>query len=219
MALVNHWPLFGLSVRSPRLELRYIDQALAVALAELAAEGIHDADTMPFAVPWTDAPPGELQRNALQFYWRRWAELRADDWGLGLAVIAAGAVVGAQDLMAKDFTRRRGFETGSWLGRRFQRQGIGTEMRQAALHLGFAGLGAAFAESAAWDDNHASIAVSRKLGYEQTGEAIELRRHEPVRMMQFRLTRAVWERRQRDDIEIDGLEPCLPLLGLGEGVA
>jgi hypothetical protein len=33
-------------------------------------------------------------------------------------------------------------------------------------------------------------------------------------MARFRMTRARWLERRRDDIRIDGLEPCLPLLGL-----
>src|SRR4051812_11182861 len=47
------WPLFGLRVCTPRLELRYVDDELARALAELAIDGIHPPDTMPFNVPWS----------------------------------------------------------------------------------------------------------------------------------------------------------------------
>ena len=36
-----YWPLFDLVVRTPRLVLRYVDDALAVDLATLAASGIH----------------------------------------------------------------------------------------------------------------------------------------------------------------------------------
>jgi hypothetical protein len=60
--VLHHWPLFDLRVRTPRLELRGIDDALAVQLADLAAEGIHDPATMPFDRPWTRLPPDDLRR-------------------------------------------------------------------------------------------------------------------------------------------------------------
>jgi RimJ/RimL family protein N-acetyltransferase len=41
----------------------------------------------------------------------------------------------------RDFAVLREVHTGSWLGQRYQGQGLGTEMRSAVLHLGFAGLG------------------------------------------------------------------------------
>jgi hypothetical protein len=52
-----YWPLSGLRVRTPDLELRWPSLADLDALAGLAAEGVHDAGVQPFTVPWTDAPP------------------------------------------------------------------------------------------------------------------------------------------------------------------
>ena len=42
------WPFAALRVTTPRLELRYPDDDDLVALAHLAAEGIHDPASMPF---------------------------------------------------------------------------------------------------------------------------------------------------------------------------
>ena len=50
------WPFFGLRIRTPRLELRYPSDGDLLAVAALAAEGIHEPDTMPFSVPWTRKP-------------------------------------------------------------------------------------------------------------------------------------------------------------------
>ncbi|HEX4528130.1 MAG TPA: hypothetical protein VIA11_01855, partial [Acidimicrobiia bacterium] len=61
----QHWPLFGLRVRTPRLELRYPTDDDYQAVVALAAEGIHDRDTMPFYVPWTRAASPLLERNML----------------------------------------------------------------------------------------------------------------------------------------------------------
>ncbi len=209
------WPLFDLRLTTPRLELRYLDDELATELAELAAKGIHDPAYMPFGLPWSDVEPPMLQRNAMQWYWRRRAELSAADWSIMLAAVVDGLVIGTSELFAKDFLILRQFTTGSWLGRAYQGQGLGKEMRVASLHLGFAGLGAEFAATGAWVDNGPSLGVTRSLGYEEEGRRRTVRRGEAVEMQGFRMTREHWERTvRRDDIVIDGLHDALPLLGL-----
>ena len=214
---MKHWPLFELRVRTPQLELRYPDDETAAALADRAAHGVHDPDTMPFAMPWTDVKPPELQRNSMQYVWRTRADWTADAWDLPMAVWVEGEPVGVQGMMAKHFKLRRSFETGSWLARSVQGRGIGKEMRAAMLHLGFAGLGADWAHTAAWHDNEPSLGVTRALGYTPNGETVDVRRNETGEtMLAFRMSRADWQARQRDDIVIENLEPCLPLFGLAE---
>jgi RimJ/RimL family protein N-acetyltransferase len=209
------WPLFDLRVVTPRLELRSIDDELALALAQLAARGVHDPGFMPFAVEWTDVEGPQLLRNTMQFYWRCRAEWAADAWNLNLAVIVDGEVVGTTGLMATDFAALRQFETGSWLGREFQGRGIGTEMRIAALQLGFAGLGARLATTAAFTDNPSSLGVTRKLGYRENGHLHRLRRREPATTAYFEMDRSHWEDAvRRDDITLHGLDDCLPMFGL-----
>src|SRR4051794_28943399 len=136
-----HWPLFALRVETPRVKLRYVNDHDAVALADLAAVGVHDPGFMPFTVPWTDVEPPLLQRNTLQFVWSTRAQWSPDNWHLPMAVVVDDAVVGVQALFAEHFGVVRSIHTGSWLGRLYQRKGIGTEMRAAILHLAFAGLG------------------------------------------------------------------------------
>ena len=208
-----HWPLFGLRITTPRLELRYPDDDLCEAIAEVAARGVHDPSSTPFSITWTDVPPPQQQRNTLQFFWRSRGEFSPDHWHLPMAVMVDGKPVGTQGMQAEDFARRRVVSTGSWLGQEHQGRGIGKEMRAAILHLAFAGLGAARAESGAWHDNPASIGVSRSLGYEENGDSIVMRRDRPDRQIGLKLVRATWEQRRRDDITILGLEPCLEMLG------
>lgn len=210
----RHWPLFELRVTTPRLELRYVDDERAEALATLAAQGIHDATTMPFLQPWTDAPSPLLERGSMQWYWRSRADWTVDDWQCPFAAVVDGRVVGMQGIFAKQFVALREVGTGSWLGRQHQGRGIGTEMRHAVLHLAFAGLGADYALSGAWHDNHASQRVSEHLGYTEAGRHRALRRGEPDWMIGLRLPRATWERHRRDDITVHGLEACLDLFGL-----
>ncbi|MBA2496500.1 MAG: GNAT family N-acetyltransferase [Acidimicrobiia bacterium] len=210
-----HWPLFGLRIRTPRLELRHPDDELVCALATLASQGVHPPEEMPFSVPWTDGAPGVTARNVCQWLWRQRAEWQPDRWGLSMAVVVDGVPVGLQDMAGEHFLTCRTVRTGSWLGLGHHGQGIGTEMRAAVLHLAFAGLGAVAAESGAFADNPASHAVSRKLGYERNGVRCELRRGAPATMIGLRLDRDRWASRRRDDITIDGLQPCLPLFALG----
>jgi len=209
------WPLFDLRVTTPRLELRYIDDALAFELADLAAQGIHDPAVMPFGIAWTDAEPEQLRHNVVQYYWRTRGDLTAAAWDLNLAAIVNDEVVGVAGIHTADFAIRRLFTTGSWLGRAHQGKGYGKELRQAALHLGFAGFGAVAAKTGAFSDNPASLGVTRSLGYQPDGIDIRVRRGLAASIEHFRLDRADWEARlRRDDITITGLEPCLPLLGL-----
>ena len=210
--LTDVWPLFGLVLHTPRLELRSPSLEQLAALAELADEGVHDPATMPFLVPWTDLPPGPRGRSVVQHQWRQWGALTPQRWTLNFAVLAGGEPVGIQDVGGTEFAVSREVHTGSWLGRRHQRRGIGTEMRAAVLHLAFEGLGAVEAVSAAFEHNQASQGVSRKLGYERDGVARLAIRGAVTVEHRLRLTRAAWERHRTVPVEVEGLAPCLPML-------
>lgn len=210
----DHWPLLDLAVRTPRLTLRYLDDQMARKLLAVAARGVHDPTVMPFTIPWTDLPSPQMEQEAMRFYARTRADLRPDSWNLQFAVIADGDVVGMCDLMAADFSALRQFTTGSWLGREYQGQGFGKEMRMAALTLGFDGLDAEFAQTGAWHDNDASLGVTRSLGYSEEGRRRMLRRRQPDEMIGFRMPRSHWETIRRDDIEIRGMPSARAFLGL-----
>ena len=211
---LRHWPLFGLRLRTPRLELRLPSLADLDELAGLAAEGVHDPAVMPFGVPWTDVPPDQRARNLLQFHLRQLGAWSPQDWTLNLVVDSGGTIVGTQGLSGRDFALLREVHTGSWLGQRYHRQGIGTEMRAAVLHLAFAGLGAEFATSTAFSDNAASRGVSRKLGYQPDGIERQVSRGRPAELHRLRLDRAGWQAHQHVEVEISGLDGCLPSFGV-----
>jgi RimJ/RimL family protein N-acetyltransferase len=214
--LVTHWPLAGLVVRTPRLELRWPDDADLCALADLAAKGVHDPDFMPFMQPWTRADTGgEPQRNTLQWSWRQRAEWTSARWHYNPVTVVDDEVVGMQGMHAESFAVCRTAGTGSWLGLAHQGRGIGKEMRAAMLHLLFEGLDAVRAETGAFEDNLPSLGVTRSLGYRENGEMLHDREGTRARELRFVLDRADWQARRRDDIEIIGLEPCLALFGLG----
>jgi len=209
-----YWPLFDLEVTTPRLTLRVIDDDLSVELAGLASRGVHDPATMPFLIPWTDLESPELERSFLRFHWRVRAETSPTNWRIPFATIVDGVVVGTTDMQSADFAAMRTFGTGSWLGREYQRQGIGKEMRLATLTVGFDGLDATEATTAAWHDNRASLGVTSALGYDYAGVRRLLRRDRPEEQLEFRMPREHFVAIRRDDIVVTGLEPVREMLGL-----
>jgi RimJ/RimL family protein N-acetyltransferase len=90
-------------------------------------------------------------------------------------------------------------------------------MRAAVLHLAFDGLGAQWATSAAFENNPASLGVSRKLGYRDDGVDWYQVRGRPELSRRLRLDRAGWEAARTVPVQIHGLPPCLPLFGLPTG--
>ncbi|MEU4573570.1 GNAT family N-acetyltransferase [Nonomuraea sp. NPDC023979] len=211
--LIDHFPLVGLRLTTPRLELRLPSPEELAELADVAAEGIHDAGDSPFLVRWTDAPPAEAARSVIQRHWRLLGAWTPRDWTLNLVVFRSGTVVGLQVLAARELSVTRQVRTTSWLGRRHQGQGIGTEMRAAVLHLAFAGLDAEEALSGALAHNAASLAVSRKLGYRHDGHQRHALDGRLVMEERLRLTRDDWDRHRTVPVGVHGLAPCLPLLG------
>jgi RimJ/RimL family protein N-acetyltransferase len=211
------WPLAALRVRSGDLELRYMDDADVLALARLAAQGIHTPDAMPFTVPWTRGTPTEVARSILTYQWGARASFTPQSWKLELAVVRDGEVLGTQSLTASDFLVTRTAETGSWLGLRHHGQGIGTRMRLLILHLFFEGFDGLRATTSAFDDNAPSNAVTRRLGYAENGVEILVREGEPATSRRYAMSRAAWDARPdalRPDVTILGLEGAREQLGL-----
>ncbi|HET7182525.1 MAG TPA: GNAT family protein [Candidatus Limnocylindrales bacterium] len=209
------WPLYDLRVRTGELELRYPTEAELPAFADIIEAGLHPKTEMPFGMAWTDAPTAE--RNVSSYQWwvgtrGRWA---VDSWVLTLGVWERGVPVGFQDVRADRFPVFRTVHTGSWLGMEHQGHGIGKLMRQAVLGLAFDHLGARFAETSAFLDNHASNNVSIAVGYEKNGFG-ELAPHGVPRPTQnFRMTPEGWRSRPRPTITVEGLEGCAHMFGAG----
>jgi RimJ/RimL family protein N-acetyltransferase len=208
---MDAWPLRHLVLRTPRLELRPDDDEGLFELVEVAKEGVHDPAEMPFNVPWTDTLPEDGGFGMLQFYWGRRAAFAPKDWTINFLVRFDGAVIGTQEVGARDFGVLREVNTGSWIGRKFQGSGFGTEMRIAVLQFAFDHLDARIARSAAWLGNHASNRVSAKLGYVHDGTIGAAPRGERLEHVRLRLDAANFVRPQWN-VAVDGLSGCLQLL-------
>ncbi|HIZ35681.1 MAG TPA: GNAT family N-acetyltransferase [Candidatus Ruania gallistercoris] len=184
------WPPSLLRARAGDLELRYLDDDLMVQLADLAGQGVHEPEAMPFLVPWTRGTPGQVARSVLVYQWRARASVTPQRWTLELAVLHRGESVGIQAIEADDFPHLRAVNTGSWLGQAHQGQGLGTRMRALVLHVAFQGFGAHTATTSAWADNPASNAVSRRLGYRPNGSSRQVREGVPTEHWHYRMDRA-----------------------------
>lgn len=209
------WPLYGLRLTTPRLELRLPGLEELAELAAVAGNGVHEDGAMPFSFPWSDAAPDQRARATFQHLLGTVAAWRPQAWALSLAVRHEGRVIGRQDLMATDFAVTGEAETGSWLGLPHQGRGLGTEMRAAALHLAFEGLGARSMTSAAMTDNPRSLGVSRRLGYRDDGITTASVQGRPRTLQRLRVDRADWQAHRTVPVTVHGLtDGCRELFGL-----
>lgn len=213
--LVDVWPLFGLELATPRLQLRPVRDHDLPALIECALSGVHDPAYQPFDFPWATQPKAELPANTAQFHWGRRSSLTPDDWSVEFGIHLDGHIVGSQGLMAKDFARTRSVSTGSWLAQQYQGLGIGNEMRAAVLMFAFDHLHASEATTHAWEDNGPSNGVSKSLGYldngierQAAGEGYRIKQN--YRMSPEHFRRPEWE------LRVDGFSDKVKAqLGLG----
>ncbi|SCE71877.1 Protein N-acetyltransferase, RimJ/RimL family [Micromonospora coriariae] len=212
--LADLWPQYGLTISTPRLELRLPRDEELAALAQLAGDGVHRADERPFLTPWTDGSPEDRARFVLRAHWGQLAGWSAAQWRLALGVFHHGCPLGVVTLRANDFAVVREVTTSAWLGIDHQGKGYGTEARIGLLTLAFDHLGARAARTEVFQDNHASQGVSRKLGYEHDGISVDARGDEALVSDRLRLTRQTWTRQQRPVVRVDGVEACRPMFGL-----
>ena len=192
-------PVFALEVRTSRLTLRFPTDEDLADLAELATLGVHAPDVMPFETPWTQVPTPFQQRNTLQWFWQQRATLQGDSPFITMATVVDGVVVGTQGLVTSSWKGTRPFATGSW-------SGIGH-------HLGFDGFGAERMVTEAYADNPSSVGVTESLGYRPNGEVLGPRSGEPTRVVRYTMDRDDFARLRRDDVEIEGAEAVLEMIG------
>jgi len=200
------WPLFGIRVRSRRLELRPPGDEEIAALATVARRGIHDPKVMPFPLGWTDRTGDDFDRGFAQYFWAQRACWSLESWTLPFAVFLGREPVGVQQLSADAFPVTRTVGTSSWLARSVQASGLGTEMRAAVLDFAFSALGAEVATSTAYTFNTASIRVSEKLGYEENGVRREVVRGRSQETLLFRMSRDAWAQYEHTPARVYGLD-------------
>ena len=131
------WPLFGLRIRSERLELG-MPTDRPVRAGKTARGGVYAPGEMPFLVPWTETPSPDFEYNFLQYHWGlRSATGIPTRGGWSWACASTDQSAGAQAISADGFAEHSTISTGSWLGRSSRASGYGKEMRAAVLAFSF----------------------------------------------------------------------------------
>ncbi|MEH1164180.1 GNAT family N-acetyltransferase [Micromonospora sp. CPCC 205539] len=212
--LADLWPLYGLTIVTPRLQLRLPREEELAELADLAGRGVHRPDERPFLTPWTDGTYTDRAQAVLQGHWHQLASWDAAAWRLGMGVFRADQPIGVVTLRAQDFTVVRQVTTSAWLGLEHQGKGYGTEARAGLLTLAFDHLGAAAALTEVFQDNHSSQGVSRKLGYEPDGISVDARDGEALVSDRLRLTLQRWRERKQPAVTVEGMDACRVFFGL-----
>lgn len=212
----SYWPLFDLRLASPDLALRPMTEADLSVLADLLPEDVEqDPQAGSFAIG-----DDRIRRGIVlhQGYWKSYGTWRPESWRLSFVVSAAGQVIGVQELEGSEFPVLRTVDTSSFLVRSARGRGYGQQMRRAVLALAFGPMRAQAAITSAWHDNHASLGVSRALGYQPNGESLHAHPGRVDTLLHLRLKRADWLASGTGaDIQISGFDPCRPLFGLTAG--
>lgn len=214
-AIASPYPPLNMQVRAPRLSLLGATDDLLAQLVPAVRQGIASTPPWPIDDPssfYKDNP--EREWSWLRGVWAGRAKVSDSFWRLYFVVVADGEPVGMQDVIGNEFSTFRSVETFSWLSPSARGRGLGKEMRKAILHLAFEGFGARQAVSDAFIDNHASNRVSQALGYTHNGMDWCTRRGEVAELNRWRLTREQWLSGRRDDIQLVGVDECLPVLGI-----
>ena len=209
------WPPFGLKITCGPVTLSPVRDADLAELQALVAAGVHAPTEMPFFFPWTAGSPDEVRLRLLQYHWAQRAEMTPTSWTLETTVRVDGEVVGCQSISTRDYLVTRTGETGSWLGLKHHGRGIGTVMRQALCAFMFDHLDAEEVTSAAFLDNAASLAVSKKVGYRENGVSRLTRRDDELALNQRLVLTPDTLNRSESDARVEGAELLREFLGLG----
>jgi RimJ/RimL family protein N-acetyltransferase len=213
-----YWPVLDIRIRVGDLGLRPLTEAELPALARLLPPDVElNPDSPRYAGAAAETVRGTI---VFQDYWRAMGTWTVGGWRLNFGVWRGDTLLGTQELEGNDFARLRTVDTASFLAPAARGAGLGKQMRRAVLALAFGPLAAECAISSAWHDNHASLGVSRALGYVDNG----VERHRRAGrdgdriedLVHLRLTRDAWlSSGLADGVRVDLPDACLPYFGLG----
>lgn len=207
--------MFDVRLTSSEVVLRPMVEADLMTVADLLPD---DLELNPAATTFPGLDPALGRRVVVhQQYWRHWGAWSIPAWVLTCVVEVDGRIVGTQTLEGEDFPVLRTVDSASWLVPEARGRGVGKAMRTAVLALAFGPLEAQCAVTSAWAGNHASLGVSRSLGYQPNGEHRHRRDDGQGvgTMVHMRLTREDWLASGLGDaVRISGFEACRPYFGI-----
>ena len=165
--MTPRWPFDGLAIAGSGLVLRPVRDA---DIEDLVAIFPDDFDLDPMYPPLHGVPPAiDHERRLVQSIWRHRGCWSVDDWALDFGVWRNGAPLGIQTLEGTEFAQEHIVDSASWIAKPFRGKGFGIQARELALAFAFETLGAEKAITSAVVTNHASLGVSRHLGYRDDG--------------------------------------------------
>lgn len=213
MDLLEVWPLRGIRLLTPDLELRPATEADLPALFDILPD---DLEVDPSSTRYAGIDEGSNRRVILaQGYWRAMGLWSPSDWVIPFVVRRGNEPIGMQALEGPDYGAERIVDSWSWLERGSRGQGLGKQMRTAILELAFGHLGARAAISSAVLANVSSLGVSRALGYVDTHQSGLA--HSNETLQHLRLESDAWVASGRGaEVRVEGVAATLPFFGLGQ---
>jgi len=211
--MTSIWPFEELTLTGQELVLRPVRDAHLGRLIEVFPD---DFDLDPTYPPLPGVPPAEdRERRFVQSIWRHRGCWSVDEWALDFGVWRGDEPIGIQTLEGTRFRTDRTVDTSSWIAKPFRGKGFGIQARASVLAFAFGHLGTRQAITSAVTSNHASLGVSRHLGYRDTG----VRPHDTgagiVDLQHLALTQDDWAGSDaRAHVEIRGFGPCRAFFGL-----
>ena len=208
-----YWPILDIRIGVGGLEMRPLVEA---DLSELARMLPTDVELNPASPKYEGAAADTIRGTIVhQDYWRAMGTWTVDAWRLNFGVWRGGALIGTQEIEGNDFTRLRTVDSASMLAVAARGTGLGKAMRRGVLAFAFGRLHAEYAISSAWQDNHASLGVSRALGYVDNGVERRVRDDGIDDMVHLRLTRDAWSASGlAADVDVDFPPTCAPYFGI-----
>jgi len=209
----RYWPMFDIQLSTPELELRHLTEADLASLSNVIPD---DAEQNPSSTTYAGLDARQ-NRGAVvhQDYWRARGSWRPESWALSFGVFRDGDLLGYQGLEGDDFVKLRTVDSSSFLAAPVRGRGWGKQMRAAVLALAFGPLGARFAITSAWSDNHASLGASRRLGYVDNGITVQQRDGQAGEMVHLRLSRETWMASGwPEQVVVSDMDECLAFFGL-----
>ena len=210
------WPIFDLRITTPDLDVRPMTEDDLVEVAQAIPDDLEVDPTSPRyeGFSWRE----QLAATSAQSYWRALGTWSVESWNVIFAIRHDGVLVGSQALEGEDFLRLRTVDSWSWLSAEARGRGWGKQMRRSVLALAFGPLEARYAITSAWHDNHASLGVSRSLGYRPNGESL-MAREGPDNgvdtLVHLRMTRDDWLSSGGSvGVAVEGVEACRPWFGI-----
>lgn len=207
--MIAHWPFDELALTGSELVLRPVRDADIAPLADAFPD---DFELDPGFPPLPLMPAAaDRERRLVQSVWRHRGCWSIDDWALDFGVWRAGEPIGIQTLEGRTFPADRTIDTASWIAKPFRGNGFGIQARALVLEFAFGQLAAQHAITSAVVTNHASLGVSRHLGYRDAGITPHITDEGDVDLQHLSLDRATWTaRNDAPQIEVAGFAACRP---------